>query len=409
VVSSLVREVRGKERCIFSVKFGIIFKGGNMKLDPILSKASRLIRSGKFELARRTLEPEVNRYYGSFRYYYLLGNTCLRAGDYGGALTYFRLAHEANSRDPLAILGLAALYLRRGETDRALDYYLEVLELKPNNRIAKKALKLIRRYAGTDRFAVWLEAGKLPSVFPPVAFPGFTAKEKLCAFAVLLAAALTVYGIMVYLKYLPNPFNPRGDRQGITEGSLTREERLDPVQTGGSYYHEFASRVQAVETYEKALALFAAYRDEKAMVELNRILVSNAAEGLKNKARVIIDYMKPPRRDPPAFDSFRRGDNIDFQDVEKNPVLYSDVHVIWQGRAANVNITDNETTFDLLIDYDPENKTTIMRGTAFVKFDRAMPVNPGRQLEVLGCVGLDKENRIILEGIAIHQSGRLDK
>jgi tetratricopeptide (TPR) repeat protein len=373
-----------------------------MKLDPILSKASRLIRSGKYELARRTLEPEVTRYHGSFRYYYLLGNTCLRGGDYGGALTYFRLAHEANSRDPLAILGLAALYLRRGETDRAVDFYLEVLDLKPNNRIAKKALKLIRRYAGTDKFAAWLEAGKLPSVFPPVAFPGFTAKEKLCGLAVLLALALTVYGVMAHYKYVPSLFNPRGDRQGIVAGSLTREEKLESVQTGGSYHHEFSGRVQAVETYEKALTLFAAYRDEKAKIELNRILVSNSAESIKNKARIIIDYMKPP-----TFDTFRRSDNIDFSEVEKDPLLYQGVHVIWQGRAANVNITDNATTFDLLIDYDPEKRTTTIRGMAFVIFDSAIPLNPGRQLEVLGRIGLDNENRIIVEGIAIHQSGKL--
>jgi tetratricopeptide (TPR) repeat protein len=378
-----------------------------MKLDPILSKASRLIRSGKYEFARRTLEPEVNRYHGSFRYYYLLGNTCLRGGDYGGALTWFRLAHEANGRDPLAILGLAALYMRRGETDRAVDYYLEVLELKPNNRIAQKALKLIRRYAGTDRFAAWLEAGKLPSVFPPVAFPGFTAKEKLCGLAVLLVLALTVYGVMVHYKYVPSPFKPRGDRQGIAAGSLTLEERLESVQAGGSYHHEFAGRVQAVETYEKALALFAAYRDEKARVELNRILASNAAEGLKNKARILGDYMKPPHREPPTFDSFKKGDNIDFSDAEKDPILYQGVHVIWQGRPANVIITDKATTFDLLIDYDPEVKTSIMRGTAFVVFDRAIPVNSGRQLEALGRIGLDKDNKIILEGIAIHQSGKL--
>jgi len=379
-----------------------------MKLDPILSKASRLIRSGKYETALRTLEPEVNRYHGSFRYYYLLGNTCLRAGDYGGALTYFRLAHEANNRDPLASLGLAALYLRRGETSRALDFYLEVLEHKPNNRIAKNALKLIRRNAGTDKFTAWLEAGKLPSVFPPVAFPGFTVKEKLSAFAVLLAAALIAFSVMVHFKYVPNPFNPRGDRQGIAAVSLTREERLVPVQTGGSYRYEFAGRVQAVETYEKALALFITYRDEAARVQLNRILESNASDGLKNKARVIIDYMKPPYRDLPTFDTFRRSDNISFQDAEKDPVLYSDVHVIWQGRAANVIKTDNETTFDLLIDYDPGNKTSIWTGTAFVMFNRAMPLDQGKQLEALGRImGIDNEGRIILEGISIHQSGKL--
>jgi hypothetical protein len=307
-------------------------------------------------------------------------------------------------------LGLAALYLRRCETSRALDYYLEALELKPNNRIAKKALKLIRRNAGIpDGLTTWLEAGKLPSVFPPVAFPGLTAKEKFCVFAVILALAVSAFGVMVRLKYLPNPFNPRGERQGVTGGSLTYEERLEPVQTGGSYRYEF-TRVQAVETYEKALSLFAAYRDEPARVNLNRILESNAAEGLKNKARIVIDFMKPPYRDPPTFDTFRRGDNISFQEAEKDPVLYRDVHVIWQGRAANVSITDSGTTFDLLVDYDPSNKTSIWGGTAFVVFNHAILLNPGRQLEVLGRVtpsGID--GKINLEGIAIHQSGRLEE
>jgi len=376
-----------------------------MKLDPILSKASRLIRSGKYEAALRTLEPEVNRYHGSFRYYYLLGNTCLRAGDYGGALTYLRLAREANGRNPLALLGLAALYMRRGETSQALDFYLEVLELKPNNRIAKKALKLIRRYAGTEKFTAWLEAGKLPSVFPPVAFPGFTVKEKLFGFTVLLAAAVVVFAVMVHQKYLPNPFNPRGDRPGISSVSLTREERLEPVKSDGSYRYNNFTRVQAVETYEKARALFAAYRDEAARVELNRILESNAAEGLKNKARIIISFMRPP-----TFDTFKRSDNIDFLNVENDPVLYQGVHVIWGGRAANVSVTDRETTFDLLIDYDPGNKTAVMRGTTFVIFDRAVPLNQGRQLEVLGRIlppGAD--GRISLEGVAIHQSGKLEQ
>jgi hypothetical protein len=95
--------------------------------------------------------------------------------------------------------------------------------------------------------------------------------------------------------------------------------------------------------------------------------------------------------------------------LEKDPVLYQGVHVIWQGRAANVSITDNETTFDLLIDYDPGNKPTII-GIPIVRFNQAIQLNSGRQLEVLGRVmpsGAD--GRINLEGVAIHQSGLLEQ
>jgi len=240
-------------------------------------------------------------------------------------------------------------------------------------------------------------------VFPPVAFPGFTAKEKLCAFAVLFAAAILAFSVMVHIKYLPNPFNPRGDRQGAAP--LTREERLDPVQTGGSYRYEFAGRVQAVETYEKALALFSAYRDEAARVNLNRILESNAAESLKNRARVIISFMETP-----TFDTFRRSDNAEFQDVEKDPALYQGVHVIWQGRPANLIMSDRETTFDLLIDYDPSRNINVIKGMPIVTFNRAIPLDQGRQLEVLGRIlPPGSDGRINLEGIAIHQSGKLEQ
>ena len=202
-----------------------------MKLDSTLTKASRLARSGKYEAAIRTLEPEVNRYHGSFYYYYILGASCLYTGDFGGALTYFRLAHDVKSREPLAILGLAALFLRRGETERAVDYYLDVLEIDGKNRIAKKAMKVIRTQAGTDTFSSWLEAGNLPLLYPPVPFAGFSAKEIMVACTALLAVCVITFGMLIKVRAVPNPFNPRGARQGIAAFSLTNEERNAHVQT----------------------------------------------------------------------------------------------------------------------------------------------------------------------------------
>jgi len=376
-----------------------------MKLDPILTKANRLARSGKYEAAIRTLEPEINRYHGSFHYYYLLGSSCLRIGDFGGALTYFRLAHEAKRQEPLAILGLAALFFRKGETERAVDYYLDVLDLHEKNRIAIKAMKVLRRQAGTDHFLSWIEAGKLPSLYPPIPFPGFSVKEKLLAFAVLLAAGILTFSCLVRFKVISSPFHPRGGRISVTGSvnglSLTREERMAPVQTGGSYRY-ILTRVQSLDVYEKAVSQFTAYRDEAARVNLNRILESNAAEGLKNRARVIISYMEVP-----GFDTFRRGDNVPYSDVIKDPPLYNGVHVIWRGKATNVVTSDKGTSFDFLAGYDTGN---ILEGIVPVVFNSAIPLNPEQPLEVLGRVIPDASegpNSIRLEGVAIHQSGNL--
>jgi tetratricopeptide (TPR) repeat protein len=370
-----------------------------MKLDPILTKACRCARSGKYEAAIRTLEPEINRYHGSFYYYYLLGSSCLRTGDFGGALTYFRLAHETKRREPLAILGLAALYLRRGETERAVDYYLDILEIDGKNHIAQKAMKVIRQQAGTDNFSNWIEAGKLPALYPPIPFPGFSAKEITMTFAALIAVCLLTFGILVRFKFIPNPFIPHGSRQGAIVLSLSRKERMAPIQTDGSYRYTL-NRVEALDIYERALSQFTAYRDEAARVNLNRILESNAADGLKNRARIIISYMEAP-----GFDTFKRADNAPYEEVVKDPLLYHEVYVIWKGMAANVVTSDTGTTFDFMVGYDIR---PTLKGIVPVVFNQAIPLNPERPLEVLGrIIPAGPEGPIQLEGVAIHQSGSL--
>jgi hypothetical protein len=374
-----------------------------MKLDPILAKASKFARSGKYEAAIRLLEPEVNRYHGSYSYYYLLGASCLYSGDYGGALTYLRLAHDVKRRDPLAVLGLAALYLRRSETDRAVDYYLEALEVAPKNRTAKKAMKLIRKHAGKDSFSAWLEAGKLPSVYPSIPFPGFSAKSKLACVAILAVACALAFGLLIRFKAINDPFKPKGERQPVAELSLSREDRADPLQTGGSYRYVL-TKTQALDVYDKAHSLFTLHRDEASRVHLNRILESNASEGLKNKAQIIISYMEAP-----GFDSFKRGDNIAYNDAIREPWLYSGVYVIWRGMATNVKTTDEGTAFDFLVGYDTK-KT--LEGFVYVSFAQAVSVNTERPLEVLGRIVLSGDGGlpggpIRLEGIAIYQSGLL--
>jgi tetratricopeptide (TPR) repeat protein len=371
-----------------------------MKLDPILTRASRFAFFGKYEAAIRTLEPEVNRYHGSFRYYYLLGVSCLRAGDFGGALTWFRLAHDAKIRDPLALLGLAVLYLRRGETDRAVDFYLEVQDIDAKNKTAQRALRIIRRRAGTDTFSVWLESGKLPALYPSVPFAGFFPRQIAACILTIVAASVLTLGILVHSRMLPNPFQRRGNRQALAELSLSREEQNAPVQTGGSYRY-IVTGSQALETYEKALSLFTAYRDEAAKISLNRLLESNASEGLKNRARIILSYTEAP-----GFDTFRRSDNVPYADTVKDPALYRDVYVIWRGMATNIETTGSSTVFDFLVGYDTRK---ILEGIVPVRFDRAVALNSERPLEVLGrIIPVSAEGPIQLEGVAIHQSGRLE-
>jgi tetratricopeptide (TPR) repeat protein len=372
-----------------------------MKLDPVLTKATRLARSGKHEGAIKVLRPEQHRYNGSFRYCYLMAVSSLHAGDFGGALSWFKAARELKIRHPGVLLGFAVLYLRRQEIDRAVDFYLEVQELDEKNRIAQKALGIIRKYAGTGNFSAWLDSGELPRLFPPIPQAGFAWDRALLAAAAGLAALGIFWGLLLSLHLVPNPFPRRENRRGITEITLAREERAEPVETGGSYRY-ILTRSQVLETYDRALALFTEYRDETAKTHLNRILESNASPGVKNKSRILLSYM-----DVPGFDTFLRKDNFSYAEVIQDPFLYRDCHVIWRGMATNVDTLQNLTAFDFLVGYDTR-KT--LEGIVPVVFDKAVALNSERPLEILGRVvpiATEKGPDIRIEGLAIHQSAAL--
>jgi tetratricopeptide (TPR) repeat protein len=367
-----------------------------MKLDPILTKAIRLARRGKYDDAIRTLEPEVNRYHDSFRYYYILGVSCLRVNDFVGALGYFKLAREVRIRDPNALLGMAVLYLRRGETDRAVDIYLEVQDRDPKNRVAARALSIIRRYAGQDRMAEWLESGELPKLYPPLpAIPPDLSRLVLPGLGLLAALALTAFFLIrFHVITLPGSRGPRPPVSGTT---LEREDREQPVETGGAYRY-ILTRNEVLNLYNQGLGLFTEYRDEAARRALNKLIESNASEGIKKKAGLIMD-----RLEIPGFDTFqdRDQDNYAYAEVVSDPVLYRGCHVIWRGMATNIQSFPSQTTFDFLVGYDTRR---ILEGIAGVVFDRAVPINPEAPLEVLGrIVPVAGGQEFRLEGIAIHQ------
>jgi hypothetical protein len=67
---------------------------------------------------------------------------------------------------------------------------------------------------------------------------------------------------------------------------------------------------------------------------------------------------------------------------------------------------DTGTTFDFLVGYDTRK---VLEGIVPVVFNQAIPLNPERPLELLArIIPLGPEGPIQLEGIAIHQSARLD-
>jgi len=371
-----------------------------MKLDPLLTRAVRLARKKDYDAAIKLLEVEASRYNGSFAYYYLLGLCYLYAGIYGRALSYFRFASEQRPRDPNTLLGLAALYLNHGDTDKAVDLYLEVEAIEPSNRTARKALRVIRKYPGPESISAWIDSGRLPTLFPPFPKAGVSRKSVVIGNIVAVGAVCVILALAWRAGLLPSQ-RLRGPRALPAEISLAAEERSEPVQAGGSYRYVL-TRSQVLDNYDEALKFFSEYRDDAARVRLNRILESNASEPIKNRARTLISYMEPP-----GFDTLK--DRFSYSDVARDPFIYRDCHVIWRGMASNLSLEQNHTSFDFLVGYDTRRT---MEGIVQVDYDFAIPVNPEHPVEILGRVVLvpsDRGTGIRIQGVALNQAGLLEQ
>ncbi|MCL2094266.1 MAG: tetratricopeptide repeat protein [Treponema sp.] len=371
-----------------------------MRLDPILSRAVRLAKKANYDGAIKILEAEAhNRYYGNFTFYYILGLSYLKSRIYGVALRYLNLALERKLRDTNTILALAAVYLNHGDTDKAVDLYLEVQTIDPRNSLAKKALGVIRKHPGPDNISAWIESDKLHTLFP--SFPPVGISSKTLCVSVLsgLAVLALALGLSIRTGLISLPETP-SQRVIPAELSLGREELEMPLQTGGSYRYVL-TRSQVVDEYNEALGLFGDLRDEAARVGLNRLLESNASEPVKNRARLILSYMEVPR-----FDTLQ--DRFTYAEVIGDPFLFRDVHVIWRGMASNLLVEHNRTSFDFLVGFDTYR---IVEGIVQVDYDFAIPVNPDRPLEILGrVIPLSGEiPGIRIQGVALNQAGMLDQ
>ncbi len=353
-----------------------------------LRRAERMLARGKYDAVIRDLEPLVLAYRDSYYYYYLLGCAFLRAGDIGGALDCLRRAEHLNFKDAGTQLALAAIHVRKGETEKAVRIYVEILDREPGHPEATRALAYLRAKSGGDGIERAIADGSIKAIYPRHrAGPDPRLYAVLAATALLAAALLAGPPIARSLSALAKPARP-----GLAEVVLTDAERRDPVSASGGFVYVLTDK-EAVEAFERAKRLFSDYRDDAALIECNRIARSNAAPPIKAKAATLRAFAREP-----SFDALR--DFYAYQDVKRDPGLYEDVGVAWKGLAANVLALENGIAFDFLAGYENKKRLDgIVPARASFKYDLAAD----RPIEILARVKTASETDFWLEVISIHE------
>ena len=158
----------------------------------------------QFSTAIKLLEDKAETYEEHFDYYVELGTACLYIGDIGAASSYFQKARRIKLTDSNLLLGQAAIFLRRGETDRGPQYYLEIQENDTQNKVADAAIEFVRQHGDYDTICRWVDTGRIEQFYPPL---GVNTDR---IWGIVLPLAACVLGVLVFFALFPvkKPYLP---------------------------------------------------------------------------------------------------------------------------------------------------------------------------------------------------------
>ncbi len=351
-----------------------------------LGEARRLLQARQFSAVIRVLEPEVFRYRDNFDFYYLLGLACLHTGDFGGAFSYLSRARQLKDDDANTLLGLAAIHLRKGEHESAIKRWLEALEIEPGNRVASRGLSLLRRGPGPDELRLLIESSRVRQLYPSL-----PSRRRWARALVIGLACVAVVGLG-YLGY--RGYQDSRSRMSERPGVGAIEIPLDLtrlIETGTDFRYTLTER-QVKDEFQAAKKYLLAYRDNMAAVEINRLLLSNAALPVKERARMLKGFVTQP-----TFETLR--DSFPYATVRTEPELYDGCSVSWRGKVANLRIGKDAISFDFLVGYEREKE---LQGIVPVSLPFAAQLSNGDPLELLATV-VATNGGLALRGISLHR------
>lgn len=356
----------------------------------VLSLAWADMRRRRFATAIKLLESKADIYEDDFEFYLTLGIACLYVGDFGAASLYFNRARKIRTTDTRLLLGQAAIFLRRGDTDRALEYYLEILDHEADNKTARNAVEFIKHNADYDIICRWVDTGRIEQFYPQVGIN----PEKIALITIPSVACLL--GVMLAVILVVNKPGNKTTRVNLSAIELTADEMSSAKESDLSTqsYRYILTNKEITKHYSNALQYFSEHRDNAAQVEVNTILNSDAVLSIKQKANILTGYFEVP-----DFDSIT--DVPSFSDVMKNDVLYLNCWVDWGGKVSNVVIYDDGSySCDFIV--GSENLEHY-EGTVKVKFKSTPKISVDQSVRILGQIDME-DGTIYLKGIKTYQS-----
>jgi tetratricopeptide (TPR) repeat protein len=134
----------------------LLFIEGRLPTYPRLlyQRSKVLLEMGKNDEAIKEANKELESNPNSEEGNILLGNIHVKLEDYIKAEQFYKNAQKNNSKSVDALIGLAWISFKRNNIETAMDLYLKVTTLDPNNSYAHKQLGLVYKLMGQGSLAI---------------------------------------------------------------------------------------------------------------------------------------------------------------------------------------------------------------------------------------------------------------
>lgn len=349
-------------------------------------------RKKQYTKAISFLEKALRERKGDPEVHLFLGYSSLFTGDVEGARRYFRSGLLANENNVELMKGLAFVYLKDERIEDAISLWGEVLEQRPRDRKIKRAIRQLREAEGIERFAESAKLKDFLSIGPPVYVKLQPYLIALSVFCGLLIVGTVFYTTPLYKKTLER-FYPE-----IVRLNEIQFPSGEPISTeDGEALYSFSEK-EIATSFSRIKRYIYKNRVNTALIELNRMMLSNASPVVKEKLEILYTFIQPP--DPLSIDY-----NPRYYEIIKEPGVFRGVYVLWTGKIANLQKDKNGAEFDLLVSY--EDQDTI-EGIAHVVISGTFYIENRQNVELFGTyMGYDKETgKVDIQGILLRDLGR---
>ena len=249
--------------------------------------------------------------------------------------------------------------------------------------------QFIRVNGDYDTICRSFDTGVIQQFYPPL---GANPNRK---FYFLIPVGAAVLGVVLAILFFPKQVynGKRGNLEALALTAVEKESPQEKDLSSQSFNYILTSK-EIEKCYKDAIGYFQSHNDNLAQKEINKLLNSNAAFSIKQKCQVLMSYLEIP-----TFDTLK--DNFSYSEVSKEPMLYLDCWVSWDGRISNSIVNaDGSYTCQLLVGYETMKNVD---GIVTVYFEREPSILPDQAVKILGKIDYQDEN-IVLNGRAVYQS-----